>query len=791
MVHGRGFLYNSLAHLGDHARCGSSRVVFPLPRQGKGENIELQKGMAGGHPFYNDVVKKVLEICSFNSERLACVAVRPSYLDTEIESLSRNVNIPKSSPCSLGKNIHGDGKHSLLKLELSLLPAYRYYSTTLSSGNGTRKKRKRPAISPIDGHVCLEPRTEILSQEDGMKRRDVLISSTTSPNATDLAAISNTNNGRPGVFDSLRNLEKENGKFRKIIRIIADVDMLKYAYELLKSKPGNATTAADCETLNGINEKWFIKTSNTLLSGEYRFKPARLVDIPKANGEKRPIVNGNPRDKIVQKACEIVLNYIYEVKLKKFSDNAHGFRSNYGCHTALKQIKYNWKAIPWYLEFDIKKAFNSINRKRLISIIEEEIGDRALTTLIDKMFNAKVLSGKEMLSLSEGVPQGNIMSPLLSNIYFSKLDEKLDFLMKKFKKGKEPTPNNEYLQIIRISEAEKRGKSESELRKIQKSRVLLARKKGIYPTIHDENYCRIRYVRYADNFIIGVRGHKQVASQVFDEVKNFLGSSLHLQVNLEKSRITHIYSDAAQFLGMRINCPPTSQISFRRAAHIERFRRLQLRVKRKFENAEKRRLKLLQQELVKQVRNDIKTLGMDNVRETLLELCKNLSILDLVKDSNIRGVYRKIAEEFKQLPPTDGDEELLKILGELKAWSMKDNRESLADSSDHEIKLVPITMKEVGDRIISKFGNILELKANKNRFRFNNAEDAKNINITKLPEDFQLTPSEIQQIKTKFTKKDKSRRLLEVIRILSDRQKEFTGPDTMITNPVTLAVRKA
>ena len=223
---------------------------------------------------------------------------------------------------------------------------------------------------------------------------------------------------------------------------------------------------------------------------------------------------------------------------------------------------------------------------------------------------------------------------------------------------------------------------------------------------------------------------------------------------MEKSRITHIYSDAAQFLGMRINCTPTCQIPFRRAAHIERFRRLQLRVKRKIENSEKRRLKLLQQELVKHVRNYIKTLGMDNARETLLVLCKNLSILDLVKDSNIRGVYRKIPDELKQLPHTDGDEEILKILGELKAWSMKDKRESLADSSDREIKLIPITMKEVGNRIIRKFGDILELKANKSLFRLHKADDAKKkINITKFPEDIELTPSEIQLIKTKFTKK--------------------------------------
>ena len=85
------------------------------------------------------------------------------------------------------------------------------------------------------------------------------------------------------------------------------------------------------------------------MSGQYHFKPVRNVEkIPKAEHGKstRSLRVGNPRDKIVQKAIEVVLNYIYEEKLHKFSDRIHGLRPNRGCHTALEQIKFKWKAIP-------------------------------------------------------------------------------------------------------------------------------------------------------------------------------------------------------------------------------------------------------------------------------------------------------------------------------------------------------------------------------------------------------------------------------------------------------------
>lgn len=169
-----------------------------------------------------------------------------------------------------------------------------------------------------------------------MKEEVTSISPTASPNALDLTADS----GGPGVFDSLRNLEKVNGKFRNIMKIISDVDTLILAYEQIKSKPGNLTRAISQETLDKIDRIWFEKTSLALKTGNYVFSDSRRKEIPKPKGGTRPLTISNPRDKIIQKACEIVLNYIYEEKLKRFTDKSHGFRPNKGCHSALEQIKF-------------------------------------------------------------------------------------------------------------------------------------------------------------------------------------------------------------------------------------------------------------------------------------------------------------------------------------------------------------------------------------------------------------------------------------------------------------------
>lgn len=100
------------------------------------------------------------------------------------------------------------------------------------------------------------------------------------------------------------------------------------------------------------------KTSRELLSGRYQFTPAREVLIPKpGKSEKRPLKVANPREKLVQKAMELVLNALYDCTFLEYS---HGFRPGKGCHTALKYIDQKFKGVVWFIEADITKCFDTI-----------------------------------------------------------------------------------------------------------------------------------------------------------------------------------------------------------------------------------------------------------------------------------------------------------------------------------------------------------------------------------------------------------------------------------------------
>lgn len=162
----------------------------------------------------------------------------------------------------------------------------------------------------------------------------------------DLADISNTD-----VVNNLKRLNAHNdGIYTKITkRFLANSEFLKLAYANIKSKGGNLTSGGDPAkvTLDGIKEKWFKEAAKKLELGTYSFDIARRIDIKKKDSKNtRSLTIGNPRDKIIQKAYQIILNEIYENKDKVFLRCSHGFRPNKSAHTALKQIKEAWSAIP-------------------------------------------------------------------------------------------------------------------------------------------------------------------------------------------------------------------------------------------------------------------------------------------------------------------------------------------------------------------------------------------------------------------------------------------------------------
>lgn len=166
---------------------------------------------------------------------------------------------------------------------------------------------------------------------------------------------------------------------REVFRLATSVETLIYAYENIKSKPGNMTPGVTPETLDGISKETFVKQSRSLRDESFSFSPSRRVQIPKASGGTRPLSVASPLDKIVQEAMRLVLEAIYE---PLFDDSSHGFRPNRGCHTALKRVSQNFQPVQWVIEGDLAKLFDSISHHRLMQLIENKISDRRFTKLI-------------------------------------------------------------------------------------------------------------------------------------------------------------------------------------------------------------------------------------------------------------------------------------------------------------------------------------------------------------------------------------------------------------------------
>lgn len=328
------------------------------------------------------------------------------------------------------------------------------------------------------------------------------------------------------INESAQRLKKiKKNKSNKYIELtkdfLVDPNFLVFAYLQIIGKPGNMTTAVDDETFDGIDKTWFINCASKIKDNSYKFKPARMVNIPKeTSSELRSLTIGSPRDKIVQKAIQLIINQIYEFEDKVFLNVSHGFRTNFSCHTAIKQMKTTWTGLYWFIEADIEKCFDKIQRNVLMNLLEKKIKDHRVLDLIRKMFNCRILSPKKFyFKNSKGIPQGNVLSPLLCNIYLHELDMFMQILEKKYHKGTYPTQNKEYFKKLDLDKYERALSYELQTRRLRSKRRILFNK-GIKPYLHDGNFIRVRYIRYADDFLIGVRGPKFVAEKIKKEVSH-------------------------------------------------------------------------------------------------------------------------------------------------------------------------------------------------------------------------------------------------------------------------------
>jgi group II intron reverse transcriptase/maturase len=330
-----------------------------------------------------------------------------------------------------------------------------------------------------------------------------------------------------------------------IYRRLYNPDLYLRAYDNLRNNKGAMTPGVTGETVDGMSLDKIEAIIEDLRYERFRWSPARRVYIPKKNGKMRPLGMPTWRDKLLQEGMRSMLEAYYE---PQFSCHSHGFRPNRGCHTALTTIQQHWTGTRWFIEGDIKGCFDNIDHEILLSILAEKLHDNRFLRLMANMLKAGYLEEWTYNATHSGTPQGGVISPILSNIYLDRLDQFVETtLLPAYNRGRRRQQDPLYHRIqVRRQRARKRGDQEQEQELTKLLRTLPSEDPN------DPDYRRLRYVRYADDFLLGFCGPHNEAEEIRDALRTFLHDSLKLDMSMEKTLITHAATQTARFLGYEV-----------------------------------------------------------------------------------------------------------------------------------------------------------------------------------------------------------------------------------------------
>ena len=357
------------------------------------------------------------------------------------------------------------------------------------------------------------------------------------------------------VLNNLCEHSKVSGyRFERLYRNLFNEQMFYVAYQRIYAKQGNMTPGTDGKTIDQMNIQRIGSLIASLKNETYQPNPAKRVYIPKKNGKKRPLGIPSFEDKLVQEVIRMILEAIYE---GYFEYTSHGFRPFKSCHTALSSIQKRFVGAKWFIEGDIKGFFDNIDHCVLIGILEERINDVRFIRLIRKFLKAGYMEHWQFNHTYSGTPQGGIISPILANIYLDKFDKFMDEYAMRFDKGNKRRVNPAYNRICNKRNSLKRKlNAETDVKKreilISQIRNMRTEMQQIpYGNDMDEQYRRLKYVRYADDFLIGVIGSKSDCEVIKADLTKYMQEQLKLELSEEKTLITNA-QDKAKFLGYEI-----------------------------------------------------------------------------------------------------------------------------------------------------------------------------------------------------------------------------------------------
>ncbi|MGH4052743.1 MAG: reverse transcriptase domain-containing protein [Clostridium sp.] len=345
---------------------------------------------------------------------------------------------------------------------------------------------------------------------------------------------------------------KEDFKFDRIFRLLCNPELYMLAYNKLKSVEGNMTKGVDNKTIDGFCIDDIDEIIKKLKDESYQPNPVKRRYIEKKNGKLRPLGIPSFRDKLIQEVVKNILESIYE---PTFNDSSHGFRPNRSCHTALAYTKNYFSGTIWWIEGDIKSFFDNIDHSILIRILGKKIIDTKFLRLIYKFLRAGYMEDWVYHKTFSGTPQGGIISPLLANIYLNEFDSFVVRLKQEVDSGEKRAINGDWNKVnkkIYRRRIKFKSPSLTTEQRTQLSREIkdleLQRSSTPSRDPFDNSFRRIKFVRYADDWLIGVIGSKSDAQDIKNKVANFLLEELHLELSAEKTLITH-NANPVRFLG--------------------------------------------------------------------------------------------------------------------------------------------------------------------------------------------------------------------------------------------------
>jgi RNA-directed DNA polymerase len=218
-------------------------------------------------------------------------------------------------------------------------------------------------------------------------------------------------------------------RFDDLFNLVADPAFLLVAWDRVRGNKGARTAGVDgqtvyyVETVRGV-EGFLDELRSQLKDRSFRPLPVRERMIPKAGGKLRRLGIAAVRDRVVQASLKLVLEPTFEAD---FLPCSYGFRPNRRTHDAVAEVRHMTShSYEWIVEGDITACFDEISHPALMDRVRVRVGDKRVLALVKAFLKAGILGEDRVLRTTDtGTPQGSILSPLLSNVALSVLDEHL------------------------------------------------------------------------------------------------------------------------------------------------------------------------------------------------------------------------------------------------------------------------------------------------------------------------------------------------------------------------------